>query len=134
MNSGAITFLGVRVPRLPRPDPMRVAWYAQVPVAAVLLAGALSPVRLPSLVLGVGVAACVLGAGAVIVAWRLRQISGLAVRAAVGTFVQAVLNGWVLSSMALRDGGPSLDTRILWGVLGVMLVINSAVTLNTWRR
>lgn len=113
---------------------MRIAWYAQVPVAAVLLAGALSPQRIPTLVVGFGVAACALGAVSVVVAWRRRQISDHAIRVAASVFVQAVLNALVLLSMPFRDGGPSLGSRILWGCCAVMLVVNSAFTLNTWRR
>ncbi|SDR01435.1 hypothetical protein SAMN04489765_2768 [Tsukamurella pulmonis] len=113
---------------------MRVAWYAQIPVAAVLLAGALSPVHLPRLVVGIGVAACAVGATSVVVAWRRRQVSDYAKRAAAIVFVQALLNAFVLISMPFRDGGPSAEARILWGLCAVMLVVNSAVTLNTWRR
>ncbi|BDH57806.1 hypothetical protein [Tsukamurella sp. PLM1] len=124
---------GLRLPRLPKPDPMRVAWYAQVPAAAVLFAGALSPERVPIVVIAIGVAACSLGAGAVLAAWRRREIPEFARMMAVTVLAQAILNGAVMVSMLFRDT-ISAESRILWGICAVMLVVNSARTLTTWRR
>lgn len=134
MNDGVITFLGLRIPRMPKPDPMRVAWYAQVPAAAVMFAAALSPVRLPTAVIGLGIAACAVGAASVAVAWRRRQISSFATSAAATTFVQALLNVVVFVSMPFRSAGPTMESRVLWGVCAVVLVVTSAFTLSTWRR
>lgn len=119
---------------MPKPDPMRVAWYAQIPVAAVMFAAALSPVRLPSVVIGVGIGACVLGVASVFLAWRRRQVSSFAAPVAATVVAQALLNAVVFASMPFRLGGPTTESRILWGFCAVVLVINSAFTLGTWRR
>lgn len=132
MSSGAITFLGIRVPRMPKPDPMRVAWFAQIPVAAALFAAAANSTTLPRSVAIVALVSCFVGGLGSALALRGRRRADVV--HAVLLLMQTILNSIAFGRMIFWIEDPSLTTRMTWAIYAVLLVFNVVISLHNVRR